>query len=146
MTIRKMDISDYEKVYAIWISCKGMGLNNLDDSREGIERFLLRNPETCFVAEADETVVGVIMAGHDGRRGYIYHTAVLPEYRNRGIAAKLVENAMSAMKNAGINKVALVVFDRNEGGNAFWEKMGFAVREDLVYRNKSITEMTRIDT
>lgn len=141
-----MDISDYEKVYAIWISCKGMGLNNLDDLREGIERFLLRNPETCFVAEADETVVGVIMAGHDGRRGYIYHTAVLPEYRNRGIAAKLVENAMSAMKNAGINKVALVVFDRNEGGNAFWEKMGFAVREDLVYRNKSITEMTRIDT
>lgn len=146
MTIRKMNISDYEKVYAIWISCKGMGLNNIDDSREGIERFLLRNPETCFVAEADETVVGVIMSGHDGRRGYIYHTAVLPEYRNRGIAAKLVENAMSAMKNAGINKVALVVFDRNEGGNAFWEKMGFAVREDLVYRNKNITEMTRIDT
>lgn len=141
-----MNISDYEKVYAIWISCKGMGLNNLDDSREGIERFLLRNPETCFVAEADEAVVGVIMSGHDGRRGYIYHTAVLPEYRNRGIAAKLVENAMSAMKNAGINKVALVVFDRNEGGNAFWEKMGFAVREDLVYRNKNITEMTRIDT
>ena len=146
MTIRKMNISDYEKVYAIWISCKGMGLNNLDDSRKGIERFLLRNPETCFVAEADEAVVGVIMAGHDGRKGYIYHTAVLPEYRNRGIAANLVENAMSAMKNAGINKVALVVFDRNEGGNAFWEKMGFAVREDLVYRNKNITEMTRIDT
>ena len=146
MTIRKMSISDYEKVYSIWISCKGMGLNNLDDSREGIERFLLRNPETCFVAEADETVVGVIMAGHDGRRGYIYHTAVLPEYRNRRIAAKLVENAMSAMKNAGINKVALVVFDRNEGGNAFWEKMGFTVRGDLVYRNKNITEMTRIDT
>ena len=141
-----MNISDYEKVYSIWISCKGMGLNNLDDSREGIERFLLRNPETCFVAEADEAVVGVIMAGHDGRRGYIYHTAVLPEYRNRGIAAKLVENAMSAMKNAGINKVALVVFDRNEGGNAFWEKMGFTVRGDLVYRNKNITEMTRIDT
>ena len=146
MTIRKMSISDYEKVYSIWISCKGMGLNNLDDSREGIERFLLRNPETCFVAEADETVVGVIMAGHDGRRGYIYHTAVLPEYRNRRIAAKLVENAMSAMKNAGINKVALVVFDRNEGGNAFWEKMGFTVRGDLIYRNKSIAEMTRIDT
>lgn len=146
MTIRKMSISDYEKVYSIWISCKGMGLNNLDDSREGIERFLLRNPETCFVAEADETVVGVIMAGHDGRRGYIYHTAVLPEYRNRRIAVKLVENAMSAMKNAGINKVALVVFDRNEGGNAFWEKMGFTVRGDLVYRNKSIAEMTRIDT
>lgn len=141
-----MNISDYDNVYSLWTSCKGMGLNSIDDSREGIERFLLRNPETCFVAEADETVVGVIMSGHDGRRGYIYHTAVLPEYRNRGIAAELVENVISAMKRLGINKVALVVFDRNEGGNAFWEKMGFAVRSDLIYRNKSIAEMTRIDT
>lgn len=146
MTIRKMNISDYEKTYEIWMSCKGMGLNDLDDSRDGIERFLLRNPETCFVAEADKTVVGVIMSGHDGRRGYIYHTAVLPEYRNRGIAAALVENVMSEMKVLGINKVALVVFDRNKGGNAFWEKMGFTERGDLIYRNKIIAEMIRIDT
>ena len=141
-----MDISDYEKVYAIWISCKGMGLNNLDDSREGIERFLLRNPETCFVAEADETVVGVIMAGHDGRRGYIYHTAVDPLYRKRGIATALVETVMQAMKNIGINKIALVVFEHNEGGNKFWERLGFTERNDPVYRNKAINEMIRNDT
>ncbi|MDE5859959.1 MAG: GNAT family N-acetyltransferase, partial [Oscillospiraceae bacterium] len=88
----------------------------------------------------------VIMAGSDGRRGYIYHTAVSPEQRRQGIASKLVDAVMTAFKNIGITKVALVVFDRNVDGNAFWEKSGFTVREDLVYRNKSIAEMTRIDT
>ena len=67
-----MNISDYEQVYQLWLFCKGMGLNNLDDSKEGIERFLNRNPETCFVAESEQTIIGVIIAGNDGRRGYIY--------------------------------------------------------------------------
>jgi hypothetical protein len=75
MKIRKMVIEDYEKVYQLWMSCTGMGLNNLDDSKEGIEKFLKRNPDTCFVAE-DHEIIGVILAGNDGRRGYIYHTAV----------------------------------------------------------------------
>ena len=68
MNIRKLTIADYDKVYALWLSCKGMGLNNLDDSRNGIERFLKRNPETCFVAENSGEVIGVIIAGNDGRR------------------------------------------------------------------------------
>lgn len=146
MKIRLMNISDYEQVYQLWLSCAGMGLNNLDDSREGIERFLKRNPDTCFVAEDDKKVIGVIIAGNDGRRGYIYHTAVSPEYRNQGIATELVNEAISALKNLGINKTALVVFSKNSGGNAFWEKLGFTSREDLIYRNKTITEMIRIDT
>ena len=123
-----------------------MGLNNLDDSREGIDRFLARNPDTCFVAVDGEKIVGVIMAGNDGRRGFIYHTAVAPEYRKQGIGAKMVDRTMLALKDCGINKAALVVFERNQAGNGFWEKQGFTVREDLVYRNKSITEMVRIDT
>lgn len=146
MKIRKMLIDDYDKVYALWMSCVGMGLNNLDDSREGIAKFLARNPDTCFVAEKDKELVGVIMVGHDGRRGYIYHTAVNPQYRKQGIASKLVDAAIQALEQCGINKVALVVFDRNESGNAFWEKLGFSAREDLVYRNKTIVEMIRIDT
>lgn len=121
-------------------------MNNLDDSREGIERFLKRNPETCFVALKDEKVVGVIIAGNDGRRGYIYHTAVNPDYRNQGIGRKLVDNVMIALEKEGINKVALVVFERNEVGNSFWENTGFMVRDDLVYRNKNIHDMSRIDT
>lgn len=146
INIRIITINDYDKVYALWLSCKGMGLNNLDDSREGIERFLLRNPETCFVAESDGKIVGVIITGHDGRRGYIYHTAVNPEFRRQGIARQLVDTALDALKRLGINKVALVVFDRNKDGNAFWENLGFLAREDLVYRNKSLTDIIRIDT
>lgn len=146
MEIRKMKIEDYEAVYRLWLSCKGMGLNSMDDSREGIEKFLRRNPETCFVAEKDSEIVGVIMAGNDGRRGYIYHTAVSPEQRRQGIAQKLAGAVLAALEKIGITKVALVVFERNAAGNAFWEKAGFTVREDLVYRNKSIAEMTRIDT
>lgn len=143
---RIMDISDYEQVYRLWLSCAGMGLNNLDDSKDGIKRFLDRNPDTCFVALEQEKIIGVIIAGNDGRRGYIYHTAVDPEQRHRGIATRLVNEAMGALKALGINKTALVVFLKNEGGNAFWEKSGFTSREDLVYRNKTITEMVRIDT
>ena len=144
MCIRLMTIDDYEKVYELWMSCVGMGLNNLDDSKEGIDKFLQRNPDTCFVAEADNRIVGVIIVGNDGRRGYIYHTAVNPQYRKQGIAKSLVETAMTALQNNGINKVALVVFDRNEIGNDFWEKMGFTVRDDLIYRNKALAEIVRI--
>lgn len=146
MNIRKMLIDDYDEVYALWMSCAGMGLNNLDDSRDGIDRFIKRNPDTCFVAECGNKIVGVIIVGNDGRRGYIYHTAVDPQYRRQGIARQLVDAAMQALKQCGINKAALVVFDRNENGNAFWERLGFTVREDLVYRNKAIAEMIRIDT
>lgn len=146
MNIRKMRIDDYDEVYALWMSCAGMGLNNLDDSRDGINQFIKRNPDTCFVAEDGNKIIGVIIAGNDGRRGYIYHTAVNPHYRKRGIARRLVDTTLLSLKQCGINKVALVVFDRNESGNAFWESLGFTVREDLVYRNKALTEMIRIDT
>ena len=146
MSIRLMTIDDYEKVYELWMSCAGMGLNNLDDSKEGIEKFLKRNPDSCFVADVDNNIVGVIIVGNDGRRGYIYHTAVNPQYRKQGIAKSLVDTSMTALQKIGINKAALVVFDRNEIGNDFWEKMGFTIRDDLIYRNKALTEITRIDT
>ncbi len=146
MYTRKMLVSDYGQIYALWLSCPGMGLNNLDDSRDGIERFLKRNPDTCFVAEAEGRIVGSILAGNDGRRGYIYHTAVSPAHRHEGIGRGLTEAVLKALQRLGINKAALVVFDRNEDGNAFWEEMGFSVRQDLVYRNKALNEMIRIDT
>lgn len=146
MKIRKMVIGDYEKVYALWLSCTGMGLNETDDSKEGIERYLKRNPETCFVAEKQDEIVGVILAGHDGRRGFIHHTAVSPLHRKEGIGTKLSDEALRALKNEGITKVALVAFKRNQQGNEFWEKHGFQVREDLNYRNKALVDLKRIDT
>ena len=143
---RIMTIDDYEKVYSLWMSCRNMGFNNLDDSREGIDKYLKRNPSTCFVAAAEDSVVGVILSGHDGRRGFIHHLAVSEEYRCQGIASRLVEYALSALKAEGINKAALLVFNYNETGNAFWEDQGFTARNDVTYRNKVLTEMVRIDT
>lgn len=143
---RVMSIEDYDGVYDLWINTPGMGLNTADDSRNGISAYLKRNPTSCFVACDNEKIIGAVIAGHDGRRGYIYHTAVLPEYRSRGIARKLVDNAMSALEKEGINKAALVAFEKNEIGNCFWENIGFSVRDDLVYRNKNIHELKRLDT
>ena len=146
MMVRQMVIDDYEAVYDLWINTPGMGLNNMDDSKAGIEKYLRRYPTTCFVAEEQGKIVGVIMSGHDGRRGIIHHTTVHLDYRKRGIGRLLVENAIQALDHEGINKVMLVVFKRNETGNAFWEKLGFSDRGDLVYRNKCIHELVRIDT
>ena len=146
MHIRLMRLEDYSRVYQLWLSCKGMGLNDLDDSPEGIERYLRRNPETCFVAQEDGRIVGVILSGHDGRRGFIHHTAVHPDHRGKGIVTALVEEAMAALERCGIHKAALVVFARNQAGNDFWERRGFTSREDLVYRNRAIRELKRIDT
>ena len=141
---RHMTIEDYEQAYDLWILC-GNGLNNKDDSREGIDRYLKRNPTTSFVAVCEEKVVGVILCGHDGRRGIIQHACVSPEYRRYGIGSKLVDLALEALKAEGINKVLLVAFKKNEGGNKFWESQGFTLREDLNYRNKALSEMIRID-
>ncbi len=134
--IRNMQQQDYEEVYALWSSCDGIGLNEIDDSESGIVRFLLRNPKTCFVAEIDGKVIGTILAGQDGRRGYIYHLVVENQYRGRGIAKELVCCAVRALETLGIQKAALVVFSDNENGNLFWEKVGFTIREDLTYRNR----------
>ena len=144
--IRSMTIDDYEKIYALWINTPNMGLNNLDDSKDGIAKYLARNPNTCFIAEKEGNAIGVILCGNDGRRGYIHHTAVAGSEQRSGVGTALVTAAMSALEREGINKTALVVFNKNEKGNAFWEKQGFTTRPDLVYRNKAIKDLKMIDT
>ena len=146
MTIRLMTPADYPACYDLWRRTPGMGLNSVDDSADGIARYLKRNPSTCFVAEEEGRIVGVILAGHDGRRGHISHTAVDSAFRRRGIGGQLVEHTMAALEQEGITKVNLVVFSRNETGNAFWESMGFTVRTDLTYRDRRICESVRMDT
>lgn len=145
--IRPMTIADYDQLRALWLATPGMGLNDLDDSREGIDKYITRNPRTCFVAaEATGKIIGAIMCGHDGRRGYIHHTCVRTNRQSEGIGRALVKTALDALKAEGIHKAALVAFARNKSGNTFWEKMGFTEREDLVYRNCTLTKMVRIDT
>ena len=146
MNFRLMDINDYHEVYTLWLHTPGMGLNTIDDSKQGIEKYLKRNPTTCFVAVDYNKIIGVILSGHDGRRGFIHHTTVDPTYRRKGIGRSLVEHAMKALDDEGINKVSLVVFSKNETGNGFWDRIGFTCREDLTYRNKNIHILERIDT
>ena len=146
MTIRKMKITDYEAVYALWRKSPGMGLNDIDDSLDGIARYLKRNPRTCFVAELEGETIGAITAGHDGRRGYIHHTCVASEYWNNQIGTRLVDAALEALRAEGITKAALVVFEQNGHGNGFWERTGFTTRPDLVYRNKALVDLKPINT
>jgi ribosomal protein S18 acetylase RimI-like enzyme len=137
---RIMKIEDYEAVSRLWSGIQGMGMRSLDDSQAGIAKFLIRNPNTCFVAEQDGQIVGVILSGHDGRRGYIYHAAVSPEFRGQGIGKELLRQAIAALKTEGIHKAGLLVFASNEIGNAFWESQGWVRRTDIYYRNKSLNE------
>lgn len=140
METKLMSIEDYDKVYQLWTNTEGMGIRSLDDSFEGIERFLKRNPTTNYIAQVENKIVGVILCGHDGRRGYIYHTAVNSDYRGRGVGKALVNAVLDALKKEEINKVALVAFASNDLGNRFWQSIGFSKRDDLVYRNLSINE------
>lgn len=141
MKLRQMKLEDYEQLQQLWLSTPGMGLNDIDDSLEGIQRFLKRNPNTCFVAEEKDEIIGTILCGEDGRRGYIYHTTVKKEKQHQGIATALVSEALEALKRKGICKAALVVFKDNINGNTFWERIGFTKREDLTYRNQALQEV-----
>ena len=117
-----------------------MGLRSLDGSKERISFFLKRNPETNFVAYEDKKLVGAILCGHDGRRGYIYHTVVLPEYRNRGIASSLVDMAVKVLKEEGITRVCLNVMETNEQGKNFWLNKGWEKKDFLGFYSKAITD------
>ena len=131
-TIRPMTIEDYEEVYALWTHIRGFGIRSIDDSREDIARFLDRNPNTSAVAVCDDKIVGNILCGHDGRQGSFYHVCVAKEYRRRGIATRMAVFCMRALQDAGINKITLIAFSENEGGNAFWRKIGWTSRSDDV--------------
>ena len=140
--IRPVTISDYPAIYALWNSTEQSrrALNPVDDSREGIDRYLKRNPNTCFAAVKEERIIGVILTGHDGRRAIIHHMCVHPDYRRMGIAARLVSRAEEALKKEGIQKVFGLVFKDNDAANAFWEQQGYSLRTNLNYRNKSLNE------
>ena len=140
VNIRIMSITDYDDIIKLWNEEGKVPINSVDESYEGIEKYLKRNPTTSFIAEENGRIVGTIMAGHDGRRGFFHHVYILGKMRGQGIGKMLVEKAMNALKEEGIRKAALVAFSDNKKGNEFWEHIGFTVRDDLIYRNKFITE------
>ena len=138
--IRKVTTEDYDQLLALWNSTEQSrrALNPVDDSREGIERYLKRNSDTCFAAVSDGKIIGVILTGHDGRRAIIHHMCVHPDHRRMGIAGRLVKEAEQALKKEGIQKIFGLVFKDNDTANAFWESQGYSLRTNLNYRNKSL--------
>ncbi len=140
MKIREMKIEDYDNVFALWKTIQGFGIRSVDDSREGIERFLKWNPGLSVVAEEDGQIVGAILCGSDGRRGCLYHVCVHRDYRRQGIGKSMVVQCMEALKKLQINKVSLIAFTRNDIGNAFWKEIGWTKREDLNYYDFTLNE------
>jgi len=136
--IRLMKIDDYDEVFHLWSSTPGMCLRNFDDSEEGIAKFLKKNPTSNFVALDENRIVGVVLSSNDGRRGYVYHATVHPDYRNRGIAKSLMKEVYRELKKEGIRKAGLLVLKDNEIGNIFWESQKWDNREDLNYYSKNL--------
>lgn len=130
MQIRTMMTRDLPATIALWRSCEGIGLSS-SDSVEELSSFLARNPATSYVACADERVIGAVLAGHDGRRGFLYHLAVDEASRRQGLGRSLVTHALSALEAAGILKCHVMVYRDNAAGHAFWERIGWARREDI---------------
>lgn len=135
--VGEIHIDDYDEIYALWGRTPGMGLSGAD-SQGNILRFLERNKGLSFCRREKGPILGTILCGHDGRRGYIYHVTVAEEARGRGIGSELVEKSLLRLKEKGIDKCHLFVFKDNETGNAFWRSTGWEKRDDIFVYSKSI--------
>lgn len=133
LIIRTMKMEDYDELYKLWMEISGFGIRSIDDSKEGVERFIRRNPTTSMVALYEDELVGGILCGHDGRRACLYHVCVKEKYRKHGIGQKMVRACMKALKEEKINKINLIAFKKNEVGNRFWQGLGWTYRDDVNY-------------
>ena len=146
--IRPMTEKDYEEAHDLWMTIHGFGIRSIDDSKEGVGRFLKRNPNISAVAEVEGKVVGTILCGHDGRTGSFYHVCVHEDYRRCGIGKAMAIFCMRALQEEHVNKVSLIAFRENELGNKFWHEEGWNMRQDVnvydfVLNEDNITNFIR---
>lgn len=135
-----MTIADYDEIYAMWQITTKRALSKADDKIQ-IERYLKRNPDMSQVAVIDGKIVGTVLAGHDGRRGFIHHMAVMPDYRRQHIGHRLAEKAIEKIEAEGIDKTHIFCYQNNETGQGFWSDFGFKKRDDVFvfsYENNTI--------
>jgi ribosomal protein S18 acetylase RimI-like enzyme len=135
--IREMSMADYDAAIALWKGMEGIGLSQAD-SRENIKIFLARNPRLSFVAYEDEKLVGAVMSGHDGRRGFLYHLAVAPEHRLKGTGKHLVDACLKELEMQGMRKCHIFVKAENEPGKKFWRRTGWYERFDLMAMSRDL--------
>lgn len=145
MILRTMTLEDYYQVHKLWTGIKGFAIRTIDDSKEGVERFLKRNPETSVVAEEDGHIIGSILCGHDGRRGCMYHVCVAEEYRQNGVGHKMALEVMKRLQKEGISKVNLIAFKSNTVGNEFWSKTGWTYRNDINYYDFNLNDVNSVN-
>jgi putative acetyltransferase len=129
-TVRVFRIEDYDGVIALWRRTEGVGLNE-SDTRRAIAAYLLRNPRMSFVAERDDRIIGAVLCGHDGRRGYLHHLAVSKRYRQRGLGRRLVDACLAKLRRVGIQKCNIFIFANNAAGMKFWSHTGWKLRTEL---------------
>jgi ribosomal protein S18 acetylase RimI-like enzyme len=123
--------ADYDEVLALWSSTEGLTLREAD-SREAISRYLARNPGLSFVARDEGALIGAVLTGTDGRRGYLQHLAVARSHRGRGLGRSLAERAVEALRVLGITKCHLMVRQENAQARAFWARLGWNERADIM--------------
>jgi ribosomal protein S18 acetylase RimI-like enzyme len=137
LTLCAMTIADYDAVLRLWQDSTGVGLNESDD-RDRIALFLARNPGLSRIAAAGAEIVGAVLCGHDGRRGYLHHLAVAKPHRRQGLGRRLVEACLADLKRLGILKCNIFHFADNAAGEEFWIHNGWSRRPDLQVMQKSL--------
>jgi len=138
-TISPMTLDDYDELLPLWRAAEGVYIGEAD-TREGVGRYLERNPGLSLVARAGERLVGAVLCGHDGRRGLLHHLAVAPEWRRRGIARALVERCHESFKALGIPRCYIFVMTDNESGRKFWESLGWKNHAHALAMVREIVE------
>jgi ribosomal protein S18 acetylase RimI-like enzyme len=129
--LRLMQRSDYAAAVTLWQQSPGVQLRDAD-SEPAITRYLARNPGSSFVAEVNQKLVGTVLCGHDGRRGFLHHLAVDDAHRRKGIATLLVDAALQALREQEIFKTHILVLSGNGDAVTFWQTCRFGQRDDVI--------------
>jgi ribosomal protein S18 acetylase RimI-like enzyme len=124
ISTRSFRISDYEAAVELWTRTEGVEISE-GDSKHEVAHYLSRNPDLSRVADDSGQLVGVAMCGDDGRRGYIYHLAIHPDYQQKGLARQLVSECLARLQSRGLKRALILVAADNPSGQAFWERCGW---------------------
>ena len=135
--ISEMSVNHIQAALEMWAHIEGMGLSSADEP-VALKRFLLQNPGLSFVAEKEGRLLGTCLCGSDGRRGYLYHLAVIPQYRRQGLGSTLVQKVFKALYERDIHKCHIMVFATNETGLKFWQADGWVRRPEIVLMSRDV--------
>ena len=138
VSVRTFQDSDYEELIQLWRRAN-LGLTLSDISAE-IRQFAEFNPNSFFILELDSTIIGSVIATFDGRRGYVYHLAVDPEFQGRGFGGLLMAQTDSYYKTLNVVKVHLMVDSPNDNVIPFYEKLGWVIRDDIILMSKTLRD------